>query len=97
MARVSAGHFLAQLAKGRPVPAVLLLGQEPYLRDACRAQLVEAYVAEGARDWGVSRYSCAEGRLDAAICSISASRIPRVVTAGVPRRTPLVTSGFSGS
>lgn len=67
MARVSAGHLLAQLAKGRPVPAVLLLGQEPYLRDACRAQLVEAYVAEGARDWGVSRYSCAEDRLDAAL------------------------------
>ena len=29
--------------------------------------MVEAYVAEGARDWGVSRYSCAEGRLDAAL------------------------------
>jgi DNA polymerase III subunit delta len=67
MARVTAGSFLAQLAQGRPVPAVLLLGQEAYLRAACRAQLVEAYVAEGVRDWGVSRYSCAEDQLDAAL------------------------------
>ena len=35
--------------------------------------------------------------MSAAICSISGSFIPRVVTAGVPRRMPLVTSGFSGS
>ena len=32
-----------------------------------------------------------------AISSISASPIPAVVTAAVPRRRPLVTNGFSGS
>ncbi|MGA2481857.1 MAG: DNA polymerase III subunit delta [Candidatus Acidiferrales bacterium] len=67
MPRVAAGELLAHIAKGRPVPAILLLGDEPYLRDACRAQLLEAYVPEDARDWGVSRYSCADNQLNAAL------------------------------
>ena len=67
MARLPADQLLSRLAKGKPIPALLLLGDEPYLRDACRAQLIEAYVPEAARDWGVSRYSAAEGELDAAL------------------------------
>jgi DNA polymerase-3 subunit delta len=62
-----ADQLVSRLAKGKPIPALLLLGDEPYLRDACRAQLIEAYVPETARDWGVSRYSAAEGELDAAL------------------------------
>lgn len=67
MSRLPADQLLSRLAKGKPIPALLLLGDEPYLRDACRAQLIEAYVEEAARAWGVSRYSAAEGELDAAL------------------------------
>ncbi len=37
MARLSAEELLGRLEKGKPIPAILLLGEEPYLRDACRA------------------------------------------------------------
>ena len=30
MARVSAGELLARLGKGKAIPAILLLGDEPY-------------------------------------------------------------------
>jgi DNA polymerase-3 subunit delta len=73
MARVSPDRFLAQVAGGKLIPAVLLLGQEPYLRDACRAQLLESFVPEGLREWGVSRYSCREGQLDAALAQARTS------------------------
>jgi DNA polymerase-3 subunit delta len=55
------------LKKGKPVPAILLLGAEPYLRDICRAQLIEQYVAEAARTWAVSRFSAEHGDIQAAL------------------------------
>ena len=55
MARMSQQKFLAQLQSGKLIPAILLLGDEPYLRDACRAELIEKFVPEGSRMWGVSR------------------------------------------
>jgi DNA polymerase III subunit delta len=67
MAQVSAQELLARLEKGKPIPAVLLLGEEPYLRDACRAQLIERFVPEAARTWAVSRYSADRGETQAAI------------------------------
>jgi len=73
MARVSPDRFLARLAAGKIIPAILLLGQEPYLRDACRAQLLKSFVPEGLREWGVSRYSCGEGQLDAALAQAQTS------------------------
>ena len=60
MAALSPQELLARLAKGKPVPAILLLGADRYLRDLCRKKLVKAYVAEGARDWGVRRFSAGE-------------------------------------
>ncbi len=60
----STDRFLEHLAKGKPVPGILLLGSDLYLRDLCRARLVEAYVPEPARDWGVSHFSAAEDSLD---------------------------------
>jgi DNA polymerase-3 subunit delta len=57
MARVSAVDFSVRLAKGKAEPAILLLGDEPYLRDGCRAQLIEKLVPEAARTWAVSRFS----------------------------------------
>jgi DNA polymerase III subunit delta len=63
----SVEKFLGRLSKGKPVAGVLLLGGELYLRDLCRAKLVEAYVPEGGRDWGVTRFSAAEHSLDRVI------------------------------
>jgi len=67
MAPVGADDLIARLKKGKPVPAVLLLGEEPYLRDTCRAQLIEQYVAEAARAWAVSRFSAERGDIQAAL------------------------------
>lgn len=55
MADVSPEKLIARLAGGKPVPAVVLLGTDPYLRDLCRKQIVEACVPEGAREWAVAR------------------------------------------
>jgi DNA polymerase-3 subunit delta len=67
MARVSQQKFLAQLQSGKLIPAILLLGDEPYLRDACRAELIETFVPEGSRMWGVSRYSADRGETEQAL------------------------------
>jgi DNA polymerase III subunit delta len=67
MARVTQQDFLARLEKGKAVPAILLLGDEPYLRDSCRAHLIERFVPEAARAWAVSRYSADRGETQAAV------------------------------
>jgi DNA polymerase-3 subunit delta len=59
--------MLTQLGKGKPIPAVLLLGEERYLRDRCRAELIEKLVPEAARTWAVSRYSADRGETQAAL------------------------------
>jgi len=33
------------------------LGDESYLRELCRRKISDAYVPEGVRDWGITRYS----------------------------------------
>jgi DNA polymerase-3 subunit delta len=67
MARISAEELLTRLEKGKPVPAILLLGEEPYLRDECRKELIERFVPEAARTWAVSRYSAGHGETQAAL------------------------------
>ncbi len=67
MARVSQQELVGRLEKGKPVPAILLLGEEPYLRDACRALLIERFVPEASRTWAVSRYSADRGETQAAL------------------------------
>ncbi len=64
MAPHSPERFLEGLAKGKAAPGILLLGEDTYLRDLCRAKLIEAYVPESAREWGVSRFSAAQDSLD---------------------------------
>ncbi len=64
MAALSAEKFLERVARGKPLPGVLLLGEDLYLRDLCRAKLVETFVPEEARAWGVSLFSAAEDSLD---------------------------------
>ena len=56
--------FIKHVTKGKPVPGVLLLGSDAYLRDLCRTRLVEACVPGDARDWGVSRFSAPADSLD---------------------------------
>jgi DNA polymerase-3 subunit delta len=67
MPPLTSHELLSRLKKGKPVPAILLLGAEPYLRDICRAQLIEQYVAEAARTWAVSRFSAERGDIEAAL------------------------------
>jgi DNA polymerase-3 subunit delta len=66
MAKLSTDEFLERIAKGKPVPAVLLLGDEPYLRDECRKQLIEKFVPDAARAWAMSRFSADKGETRAA-------------------------------
>ncbi len=67
MARISPEELVGRIEKGKPVPAILLLGEEPYLRDACRAGLIERFVSEASRTWAVSRYSADRGETQAAV------------------------------
>ena len=61
---VAAKEFLDRLGRSKQ-RAVLLQGSDLFWRDLCRVKLVEAYIAEGARDWAVSRFSLNETSLDA--------------------------------
>jgi DNA polymerase III subunit delta len=67
MSRIAAQDLLDRLKKGKLIPAILLLGDEPYLRDACRAQLIERFVPLAARDWALSRYSAGRGETSTAL------------------------------
>jgi DNA polymerase III subunit delta len=57
MPSVSPERLLALLAKEKPVPGILLLGRDSYLRELCRRKITDAYVPEAARDWGITRFS----------------------------------------
>ena len=67
MARISPEELVERMEKGKPVPAILLLGEEPYLRDVCRKELIERFVPEASRTWAVSRYSADRGETQAAL------------------------------
>jgi DNA polymerase-3 subunit delta len=67
MPRVSTEALLARLEKGKLIPALLLLGEERYLRDQCRAKLIEQFIPEAARTWAVSRYSADRGETQDAL------------------------------
>jgi len=59
MASASPEQLLVRLAKGKPIPGIVLLGNESYLRDLCRRKISDTYVAEGVRDWGITQFSAA--------------------------------------
>jgi DNA polymerase III subunit delta len=67
MPHLSQNELVTRLKKGKPIPALLLLGEEPFLRDASRAQLIDAFVPEAARAWAVSRYSADRGETQNAL------------------------------
>jgi len=57
MPEQTAEKMIQRLAGGKPVPAIVLLGSDVYLRDLCRNKIIDACVPEGARDWAVARIS----------------------------------------
>jgi DNA polymerase III subunit delta len=67
MSRLSQNELLSRLKKGKPIPVLLLLGEEPFLRDASRAQIIDTFVPEAARTWAVSRYSAERGETQNAL------------------------------
>jgi DNA polymerase-3 subunit delta len=67
MPRISTQELAERLAKARTIPAILLLGEEAYLRNMCRELLMDQYVPEAARAWAVSRYSAERGETQAAL------------------------------
>jgi len=57
MPELTAEKMIQRLAGCKPVPAIVLLGTDVYLRDLCRNKIIDACVPEGARDWAVVRIS----------------------------------------
>lgn len=53
-------RFLEQIAKGQPVPAIVLQGSDSYLLDMCRKKIADAYVPDNLRDWAIARLSVRE-------------------------------------
>jgi DNA polymerase-3 subunit delta len=58
---LSPEKLLEKLAKGKPVGAIVLEGTDPYLRDMCRAKIIDSYVPEPMRDWALARVSVRGG------------------------------------
>jgi DNA polymerase-3 subunit delta len=58
---LSPEKLLEKLAKGKPVGAIVLEGTDPYLRDMCRAKIIDSYVPEPMRDWALARISVRGG------------------------------------
>jgi DNA polymerase III subunit delta len=56
--------LIERLSQGKPVPAIVLLGSDSYLREMCRTKIVDACVPEAARDWAVARLSAREAGWD---------------------------------
>src|SRR5579864_8654476 len=52
--------LIASLTQGKPVPAIVLEGTDSYLREMCRARILDACVPEAARAWAVARLSARE-------------------------------------
>src|SRR5436305_8549766 len=67
MPPISPDTLVDRLSQGQPVTAVLLHGSDGYMRETCRARLVDISVQPGARGWGVSRFSAADDELSRAL------------------------------
>jgi DNA polymerase III subunit delta len=60
---ISPEALVERLVAGKPVPAVLLLGADSYLRETCRERIVDVVVDPASRDWALSRFSADEDDL----------------------------------
>ncbi len=65
MPAVSAQQLLARLAKGKPVPGILLLGSEAICVSCAARNSSMPMWPEGVRDWGVTRFSAEDDDLSA--------------------------------
>lgn len=61
MPGLSPEKLIERLARGKPVPAVVLLGTDTYLRDMCREKIIDMCAPEGAREWAVARIPAGTG------------------------------------
>jgi DNA polymerase III subunit delta len=61
MPESSPTQLIERLAKGKPIPAIVLMGTDPYLRDICRNGIIQAYVPDAVRDWALARISVQGG------------------------------------
>jgi len=61
MPAANTAQLLEKIGKGKAVPAIVLMGSDPYLRDLIRTKLREAYVPDGAQDWAIARMSASDG------------------------------------
>jgi DNA polymerase III subunit delta len=61
MPELSPDKLIERLAKGRTVPAIVLEGTDPYLREMCRNKIIDSCVPEGVRDWALGRVTVRGG------------------------------------
>jgi DNA polymerase III subunit delta len=59
--------FRERVRTRKPISSVLLLGNEAYLRDLCRKDLIEAFTDPAARDWAVVKFSAGQDSVDAVV------------------------------
>lgn len=64
MPRAKWEKMQSRLAAGKPIPCVVLEGEDVYLRDECHRQIIETFVPEAARDWAVQRLSAKDASWD---------------------------------
>lgn len=63
MPEASLQNLLQRIEKGKPIPAIVLEGTDPYLLDQCRKALIDKFVPDGAREWAVFKISAVGGGL----------------------------------
>ena len=64
MPEINIQNLLQRIEKGQPIAVIVLLGSDPYLRDQCRNALIDQFVPQGARDWGVFKISASRSGLN---------------------------------
>jgi DNA polymerase III delta subunit len=64
MAAASPETLIERLRAGKPPAAVVLLGNDSYLRELCRNKIIDASVPEAVRDWAIARLSTREAGWD---------------------------------
>lgn len=64
MPEINVQNLLQRVEKGKPIPAIVLLGSDPYLRDQCRNTLIEQFIPAAAREWAVFKISASRSGLD---------------------------------
>lgn len=64
MSELTPEKLLDRLARGKAVPAIVLLGTDIYLRELCRKKIIDVCVPEAGRDWALARIPAEGGGWD---------------------------------